>query len=95
MLCVQKYECIFFVSVHYSCDFESECIFWNNMKGKLKWRKRSRGTPTILTGPRYDHTYKSGKGLHVLNYIKFYQMKINVYRSASARCRIGRVVYDF
>ncbi|XP_065051141.1 uncharacterized protein LOC135680862 isoform X2 [Rhopilema esculentum] len=47
---------------HYSCDFESECIFWKNVKGKLEWRKRSRGTPTILTGPRFDHTYKSGKG---------------------------------
>eukprot|EP00117_Sycon_ciliatum_P042503 scpid2178/ scgid30914/ MAM and LDL-receptor class A domain-containing protein C10orf112 len=39
------------------CDFETSMCNWKNTGGdKLDWTHHSGSTPTLSTGPRYDHT---------------------------------------
>ena len=51
------------------CDFEADLCHWQNMTDdKFDWQRHSGNTPSIATGPMYDHTVGFG-GLGTFRFI--------------------------
>ena len=51
----------------YDCNFESGICSWkHDTTGNMQWTRWQHGTPSLLTGPKYDHTTKSSKCVNVI-----------------------------
>ncbi|KAH3887704.1 hypothetical protein DPMN_011723 [Dreissena polymorpha] len=50
-----------------SCDFETGLCGYTNVAGDdFDWARDAGGTPSLLTGPKTDHTTNSPQGLNNL-----------------------------
>lgn len=48
-----------------SCDFELNLCGWSQMRTDVfDWVTKSGDTPSIATGPHYDHTLKTASGMY-------------------------------
>lgn len=46
------------------CDFEVDLCGWHNVQhgDELEWIRHKNSTPTLNTGPSFDHTKGNGSG---------------------------------
>ncbi|XP_011256082.1 ALK tyrosine kinase receptor isoform X1 [Camponotus floridanus] len=48
------------------CNFENGWCGWTNVPGRpLNWTLHKGATPSVRTGPNYDHTYRNATGTYV------------------------------
>lgn len=49
------------------CNFENGWCGWTNVPGRpLNWTLHKGATPSIRTGPNYDHTYRNATGAQLI-----------------------------
>lgn len=66
------------------CNFEEDWCGWQNVDIKyLEWTRHNGSTPTNLTGPSSDHTYKNSTGKYL--YVNMLREKALIATQATVR----------